>query len=95
MGPVSILIIPDNGRTPFDPEGSEELLGKFVKLPVLMTDSAIAWTGPGGKPLVLWAGTGRIHPRDFAAVLTAIEQYNDDLEKRGISAAVMQSDRWT
>jgi hypothetical protein len=94
MNPVITLAIPHNGRMEFDPEGSEKLLGEFIKLPIPMPQHVMMWTGADGKPLVMWCDTsGRIRPADFATVWRGIEQFNADLEKR-IPAAVMDSDRW-
>jgi hypothetical protein len=76
---VTIVAIPHNDRMTVDPEGSEKDLGPFVALPIPMPRNAMVWTGHDGKPLVLWCDRQRIHPRDFATVLTGIRQFNDDL----------------
>ena len=95
MNPVVLLVMPDNGRLEFDPEGSEAILGTFATLPIPMPRSASAWTGPDGKPIALWCDNQRIRPADFAVVLTGIEQYNNDLVGRGtepaLPAAVMEA----
>jgi hypothetical protein len=75
---VAKIILPDNGRLDFDPSGSEEILGKFATLPIPMPRTVRAWTGPDGRPRVMWCDHTRIRPSDFATVLRGIEQYNAD-----------------
>jgi hypothetical protein len=83
MNSVSMIILPTNGRLTFDPEGSEETLGQFTTLPIVMPRNVTAWTDSDGRPMALWCDDQRIRPADFATVLTGVEQYNDDVAGRG------------
>jgi hypothetical protein len=80
MNPVTMLILPHNGRMDVDPEGSEAMLGAFTPLPVPMPRSVTAWTDPEtGKPIALWCDDLRIRPCDFATVLEGVRQFNNDI----------------
>jgi hypothetical protein len=79
MSPVSMIVMPFNGRFDFEPEGSTAMLGEFVPLPIPMPQHVSAWTGHYGRPVALWCDDRRIHPRDFATVLRGVQQFNDDL----------------
>jgi hypothetical protein len=78
---VSMIVLPINGRMRINPEGSEATLGEFAAMPIKMPTSVMAWVGKDGRPVALWADDQRIHPRDFAAVLVAVEEYNLDVAK--------------
>lgn len=79
MDRVIPITLPDNGRLKFDPEGSEDVLGAFVPLPIPVPRAVTTWTGKDGRPLVMWCDDQRIRPSDFATVLRGIEQFNRDL----------------
>ena len=82
MRRVVKIVLPDNGRLEdFDPNGSEEALGRFVPLPIEMPKVLRIWTGQDGKPVAVWADRLRIRPEDFATVLRGIDQYNADYAK--------------
>lgn len=88
MNRVTLLIMPDNRRMAFDPEGSEAILGKFATLPIPMPRSATAWTGPDGRPLALWCDDQRIRPADFGVVLAGISEFNADCAGQGTEPAL-------
>jgi hypothetical protein len=79
MKRVAKIILPDNRRLDFHADASEDILGKFVPLPIEIPRALRVWTGRDGRPLVMWCDHQRIRPCDFATVLRGIEQYNRDL----------------
>jgi hypothetical protein len=84
MNPVTMFILPDNGRMDIDPNGTVYALGQFTDLPVPMPRTLMVWTGPDGKPLVMWADRARIRPTDFGVVWEGVRQFNEDCRRQGI-----------